>query len=167
MRKILVLLVVMLVGGVVFAKDASWQLVLDSATVAGTSSITSNPLVIGNSSDFSYCFTTHDSTATVDVKLEVQVIDSNQSNYTLVGSTSDASVDPNFQIGFSTANYTGEWVTINTAGVLVVSQGNDTKIIDGFALPVSRLFRFKVTGNATNDIGVTRVSLTLGRYGER
>lgn len=156
-----------LIGTNLYAKDVKWQLVIDSVTVSGTDSIYSSPLLIGDYSDFSFCFTTHDSTATVDVDLFVQVIDSNQSNYSIVGSTNDASVDPNFDVTYSSNNYTGTWVTIATAGTLITAQGNDTKVIDGFSLPVTRLFRFKVEGSGSNNVSRTIVSLTLGRYKER
>jgi len=169
MKRILGVIVGLLLCSTVYAKsDATWQLIIDSEAVTGTAAIYSEAFVVGSMSDFSYCFTTHESTATVDIDLFVQVIDSNSSDYSVVGSTSDTSVDPNFNVTYSTHNYQNTWVTIKTGGTLITAQGSDTKVTDGLSLPVTRWFRFKVEGSGSNSGGtVNRVSLTLGRYGQR
>jgi len=155
MKKIFLVFVGLFLCSTVYAKDALWQLVIDSQTVNATASITSAALVVGSYSDFSYVLTIESGSAP-DVQLEVQVIDSNTSSYSLLASTSDVSVD---------SSYYGTWTDLNTSGVLDASHTSG-KIADGFSLPVTRIFRFKITGIASNGAD-TVVSLTLGRYAER
>ena len=154
MNKIKTTLVALLMFGMVgiswARRDANWQLVVDSQTVAGTAVIYSDALMIGPYSDLSYLFTVHTDTVTTDVKLEVQVLDSNGSDFTILGGTSDKSVDPNYDATYSTNNYVMSWTDLTTNGTLVASQASG-KTCDGFEMPVTRWMRFKITGGATNE----------------
>jgi len=172
MKRIKLMLVALLMFGMMgiswARRDANWQLVIDSAAVAGTAVIYSEALMIGPYSDLSFLFTVHTDTVTTDVKLEVQVLDSNGSDFDVLGSTNDVSVDPNYDTSYSTNNYAMGWTDLITNGTLVASQSSG-KACDGFSMPVTRWMRFKITGGATNEAtsGRVRVSLTLGRYSEK
>jgi len=151
-----------------YQKNAYYQLVIDSRAVAGTASIYSDAILVSSWSNLGFIFTVHKDTVTTDVKLEIQVIDSNTSDFSVIGSTNDASIDMNYDVTYSTNNYDMQWTDLASNGTLVSSLTSG-KIADGITLPVTRWVRFKVTGNATNEptSGPVRVSLTISRYGDR
>lgn len=159
-KKILGVIVGLFLCSTLYAKDASWQIVIDSQTVNGTATVYSNPLVVGSYSDFSYVIM-GSSGATVDVKLEIQILPTNSSDFDVINTTND------FTVGASTDVYQGTWTDLNTGGVLYASYTSSfTPVADGFSLPVTRMFRFKLTGNASNGID-SQISVILGRYSER
>jgi len=173
MKRILGTLVgLLLMCGVAFAEGGQdtwgWSLVIDSETVNATDVIYSNALVVGPFDSYSYILSGH-SGDSPDVKLEVQIIDTNTSNFEVIGTTNDASVDPSFELGVSSKNYTGVWTDLGgfSTGTLFASYTScTTPTSDSFELPPTRYFRFRVTGNGGNSTD-TKISVTLGRYGER
>ena len=160
MKRILGVIVGLLLCSTLYAKDARWQVVIDSETVANTASVYSAPLLVGDYSDFSYVLIGSSGTA-VDVKLEVQIIPTNSSDYDVINSTND------FSISASITVYQPTWTDLNTSGTLYESYTSSTTgVADGFSLPVTRMFRFKVTGAAGNGAD-SQITVILGRYAER
>ena len=131
-----------------------WNKVIDSKTVAATASITSDPIDVGRCKNFGFAITIVSGTAP-NVKLEYQIIESNQGDMNLVGSYSAIP---------GVAEGTLSWIIPITGSTLVASITSGSKA-DGFSPMVSRWMRLKVTGIAANGAD-TVVIVRLAEYGE-
>lgn len=131
------------------ASDTKWIVVVDSAIVHSVNHATSTVMGIGDYENFGYKLVVHTDDST-DVKLEYQIIESNQGD--------SAYVDSGLYHGYPIA-----WITpVN--GVLDASV--TASQADGFSPMVTKWIRFLVTGSSGNGTD-TQISLYMSVYGER
>ena len=130
-----------------------WEKVIDSKTVNATASVVSAPINVGGCKSFGFEIVVKSGSAP-NVKLEYQIIASNQGDAALVGSYSAVpGVDEG---GLS-------WTIPTTGGTLVASITSSNKV-DGFSPMVTKWMRLKVTGIAANGAD-TIVTVRLGMFG--
>ena len=157
MKKILLFLVFMIVPVYVMAgvPQTKWILAIASQTVNAGAVIYSDPIEISNYENFGYAMINMSGSAGRDVKLDYQIIPSNQNSVYIASATAGA-----YEKSLG-------WIIPTTNGNLVSSLTSSmTWVADGFAPCVSRWLRLKVTGQNLNPADTT-VTVYLSVYSER
>lgn len=126
-----------------------WMKIIDNVGVNATAIIYSDPIEIGNGKAFG--LKVLPDSGTVDVKVEYQIIESNQHDVNFVGKVAGK-------------ENLLTWTTPTTGATIFsnVTTASGTKA-DGFSPMATHWFRIKVTGNAANGADA-KVSVKFSQY---
>ena len=119
----------------------SHDVALKAETINAAATVSSSPIQVGYAENFSYIAII--SGTTPDLKLEVQITDSQQGDATNIGSIHDGQA---------------QWYTPSTGGILVANL--TASRANGFTPAVSKWIRMRVTGNGGNGAD-TKITLIV------